>query len=147
MSLYNRSKHPDLQFRTNMVCMAFLGIWVGNTLVLHPSVQFVWIPHLFINRTWNCSSTYPFINRTWLCVAITFWRPGFLINVFNMMSSLSFLNSCHTQYYVVLKQIFTTNNMKMRIFHYKNCVQKSTMFCFNICNTSYRVNYLNRYYN
>ena len=45
------------------------------------------------------------------------------------MSSSSFLNSCHTQYYVVLKQIFTTNNIKIVTFHYKNCV--STMFCFN----------------
>ena len=43
-SLYNRSKHPDLQFRTNLVCMAFLGIWVGNTLVLHPNVQFASTP-------------------------------------------------------------------------------------------------------
>ena len=43
-SLYNRSKHPDLHFRTNLVCMAFLGIWVGNTLVLHPSVQFASTP-------------------------------------------------------------------------------------------------------
>ena len=38
------------------------------------------------------------------------------------VKSLVNLNKCYTQYYVVLKQVFTSNNIKTLIFQYQNCV-------------------------
>ena len=59
-------------------------------------------------------------------------HTGFLMPFFNIKRNLSFLNRCYTQYYVVLKQISTTNNIRLWIFQCESCV--CTMFCFNLCN-------------